>query len=101
MSTANRVGIFLTGVGVGMAGALLYSPNAGEEMRRRFAKGATRVNNQGNQLMSDLKDKVTERIDDAAGAAKKAAGQVIDKSKDVAHNAGKKIEEAGKKLQEV
>ena len=37
---------------------------------------------------------------DAAGAAKKAAGQVIDKSKDVVHSAGKKVEEAGKKLQD-
>ena len=43
--------------------------------------------------MSDLKDKTKKKIDDAAEAAKKAADKVVDKSKDVAHSAGKKMEE--------
>jgi len=50
--------------------------------------------------MSNLKDKTKKKIDDAADAAKKAADQVIDKSKDVAHSAGKKMEEGGKRLQD-
>lgn len=50
--------------------------------------------------MSDLKDKANEKIDDAAAAAKKAAGKVVDTSKDVAHSAGKKLEEGGKRLQD-
>ena len=45
--------------------------------------------------MSDLKDKAKEKIDDAADAAKKATDQVVDKAKDVAHRAGKKMEEGG------
>jgi gas vesicle protein len=100
MTTTDRLAILLTGVGVGVAGALLWAPNAGEETRRRLTKGANSMGDRGNQIMSDLKDKVTDKIDDAAAAAKKAAGQVIDKSKDVVHNAGKKVEEAGKKLQD-
>jgi hypothetical protein len=50
--------------------------------------------------MSDFKDKAKEKIDDAAELAKRAAAQVVDKSKDVAHKAGKKLEEGGKRLQD-
>jgi gas vesicle protein len=100
MTTTDRLAIFLTGVGVGVAGALLYAPNTGEDLRKRFAKGAHCANDKGNQLMSDLKGKVTDKIDDAAAAAKRTASEVVDKSRDVAHNAGKKVEEAGKKMQE-
>jgi len=51
--------------------------------------------------VSDLKDKAKEKIDDAAEAAKKAAGKVVDISKDVAHSAGKKMEKGGKLLRNV
>jgi hypothetical protein len=50
--------------------------------------------------MSDLKDKTKEKIDAAADATKNAAGKVIDKSKDVAHAVGKKMEEGGKRLKD-
>ena len=50
--------------------------------------------------MSNLKDKAKEKIDDAADAAKKATDQVVDKAKDVAHSAGKKMEEGEKRLQD-
>jgi ElaB/YqjD/DUF883 family membrane-anchored ribosome-binding protein len=56
--------------------------------------------NERSETMSNLKDKTKKKIDDAADAAKKAADQVIDKSKDVAHSAGKKVEEGGKRLQD-
>lgn len=49
--------------------------------------------------MSDFKDKARKTIDEAADAAKKAVDKVVNTSKDVAHNAGKKIEEGGKRLQ--
>jgi hypothetical protein len=51
--------------------------------------------------MSDLKDRAKGKIDDAAHAAKKAADKIVEKSKDVAHSAGKKLEEGGKRLQDV
>ena len=56
--------------------------------------------NERSETMSNLKDKTKKKIDDAADAAKKAADQVIDKSKDVAHSAGKKMEKRGKRLQD-
>ena len=50
--------------------------------------------------MSDIEDKAKQKIDDAADAAKKAADKVVGKSKDIAHSAGKKMEEGGKRLQD-
>jgi hypothetical protein len=48
--------------------------------------------------MSDLKSKTKDKIDDVAAAAKTTAGKAIDKTKDLAHSAGKKLEDTGKKL---
>jgi hypothetical protein len=50
--------------------------------------------------MSDIKGKAKRKIDDAADVAKKAADKIVDKSKDVAHNVGKKMEEGGNRLQD-
>lgn len=49
--------------------------------------------------MSDIKDKLKDRIDDAADATKKAVDAVAEKSKDAAHTAGKHLERGGKRLQ--
>lgn len=48
--------------------------------------------------MSDLKDKANETIENAAQVTRKATSKVIDKSKDLAHTAGKVIERQGRKL---
>lgn len=48
--------------------------------------------------MSDFKDKARKKIDEAADATKKAVDKVVNRSKDVVHNAGKKMEEGGKRL---
>ena len=79
-------------------------------MRKSLAAGAVGVpteemtagieNGGERKTMSDMKDKAKQKIDDAAAGAKKAADKVVDKSKDVAHSAGKKMEEGGKRLQD-
>jgi len=51
--------------------------------------------------MSNLKDKVKVKIDDAADAAKKTTGKVVDKAKDLTHKAGESIEKGGKRLQDI
>jgi hypothetical protein len=51
--------------------------------------------------MTDLKSKAKEKIDDAADAAKKTAANAIDKSKDLVHAAGKKIEKGGRTLKNI
>jgi hypothetical protein len=50
--------------------------------------------------MGEIKDKAKQKIDEGADAARKAADKVVEKSKDVAHNVGKKLEEGGKRLQD-
>jgi hypothetical protein len=50
--------------------------------------------------MSDLKDKLKEQIDDAAEATKKVLDTAVDKSKDVAHEIGKRVEQGGKRLRD-
>jgi hypothetical protein len=50
--------------------------------------------------MSDVEDKAKEKIDAAAEAAKKATEIIMDRSKDAAHSAGKKLEGGGKCFQD-
>lgn len=61
----------------------------------------TRTEVEGENTMSNLKDKAKDKIDDAADAVKKATDKVVDKSKDLAHEAGKTMEKGGKRMQEV
>jgi hypothetical protein len=51
--------------------------------------------------MSDLKDKAKDTIDAAAVAAKKATDKISEKASDLAHSAGKKMQEGAKKLKDV
>ena len=48
--------------------------------------------------MSDLKSNIKKGIDSAATMAKDVAGRAVDKGKEAATAAGKKTQEAGKKL---
>ena len=50
---------------------------------------------------NDFKDKANAKIDAAADAAKRGTEKVVDKSKEAAHMAGKKLEKEGKRLQSV
>ena len=50
--------------------------------------------------MSDMEKKVTEEIDAGAEAAKAAASKAIEKSKDVAHKVGERLEKKGTELQD-
>jgi len=64
-----------------------------------------KAENKGVEFMSESNDKTKEqihaKIDAAADAAKRATDIMVDKSKDVAHSAGKKLEREGKRLQSV
>ena len=119
----------LAGIGIGMAAGVLLAPQAGDKTRKRAQDTARRAGDvlkehaenlsdtagellemgkrtwrdterESYQTMSDLRDKAKDKIDEAAVAAKKATDHVVDKTKDLAHKAGKKMEEAGKQLQD-
>ena len=51
--------------------------------------------------MSNLKEKAKNKVDEAAKAVKKTSDKVVDKSKDLTHQAGKTVEKGGKRMQEV
>lgn len=121
--------MFLAGLGVGAAAAVLLAPTAGDELRDSIRDGANRtrdrlrpsairdsvrntvndVMHRGQQALNDLtpestdalKSKVHDGIDDAAEATKKFSDRAIDKSTDLARHAGKSMERTGKRLQEV
>jgi gas vesicle protein len=122
-----HIGSFWAGLGIGVAVSVLFAPEAGGKACNRIRDIASRAGDvlrkrtqnvggeagdvlEANKLtpreeersehMSDLKDKAKKKIDDGADAAKKATDQVVDKAKDVAHKAGKKMEEGGKRLQD-
>jgi len=108
----------LAGFGVGMAAAVMLGPMINGKSRRRLRDGAERATGlfkkrartfgsaagealqNGHQEISRAVSDFKDKIDDAAAATKKAADQVIDKSRDVAHHMGKKMEDAGKRLQD-
>jgi len=121
----DNVALFLAGLGIGVAGAILLAPAAGDQTRGKIRDMANRagdavkdgaknlgdkagqtleeqgltwnnLQDKGSKIMGDMKDKAKDKIDNAADAAKKGVDTVADKSKDAAHKAGKKMEETGK-----
>ena len=48
--------------------------------------------------MSDLKTRVKGKVDKSAGVGKQAAGQAIDKTKEVANKVGEKLEKGAQRL---
>ena len=117
----------MAGLAIEVTGTLLLAPEAGGRTRKHIWNAARRVggglkaraeklgrgtvgvlsetmtadigNGGGRTTMRDMKDKAKQKIEDAADGARKAADKVADKSKDVAHHAGEKMKEGGKRLQ--
>jgi gas vesicle protein len=50
--------------------------------------------------MSDTQEKIKDKIDDAAHAAKKATDEAAQKMKDVAYETGKAVKNAGEAIKE-
>jgi hypothetical protein len=100
---------FMAGVGIGVAASLLMSPNGGDNSPNR-SRGTGRhlgdsqkegAENPGVSPKPGAERKTNGRSKDkakqqktevAAVGAKKTADRIIDKSKDVAHSAGTKME---------
>ncbi len=113
MSKDNSLLVFFAGLGVGVAATLLFAPASGSELRSRLRNGAGKTGDylkqQANSIMEPLEDAVTagkqafnETVSNAMSnlnAAGDVIDQSIDKSKDLAHQAGKTLEKGGKRLQ--
>ena len=104
-TNTDRMTIFLAGVGIGVATAILLAPQSGEETRRRIRKSAQDtadfLADQADALTRSAAECMAETKQQWSDRAATASAAVVDKSKDVAHNVGKKMEQSGKRLQEV
>jgi hypothetical protein len=67
---------------------------------RANAQAASIHGKQQGVSMSDLKEKTKQKTEEAAQAVKEVTAKIVEKSKDVAHTVGKKMEEGGKRLQD-
>ena len=91
MQTTDYLVTFLAGLGVGAAAALLFAPASGVDTRRRISDMASRT--------GDTLKEQAESIGQTAAAARNTVDRMVDKSRDVAHTAGRVMEERGRQLQ--
>ena len=106
---------FLAGIGVGVTAVLALSPSARRSLNRQARHLETAAGEmveecqvnlcaqraEGTERINEMRDKAMQKLDEAAEAAKKAAALVIDRSKELAHDAGRKMEVGAKILQDV
>jgi gas vesicle protein len=59
------VGTFVTGLLIGAGVALLFAPRTGEETRRQLQHRARRMTDQAQDLVSDVRESVTQTIQSA------------------------------------
>ena len=59
------VGAFVLGIAVGAGLALLFAPRTGEETRRDLQRRARKVGDQAQDLVAEVSDTVTQRLNDA------------------------------------
>ena len=58
-------GTFVTGLLIGAGIALLFAPRTGEETRRQLQQRARRMTDQAQDLVSDVRESVTQTIQSA------------------------------------
>lgn len=59
------VGTFVTGLLIGAGIALLFAPRTGEETRRQLQQRARRMTDQAQDLVTDVRESVTQTIQSA------------------------------------
>ena len=129
MRNIDHLTTFLTGLGIGVAASVLLAPRSGSETQTRIREIAARAGDALNlrarefgtaaggavkdckltmqeqqdaadRKLCELKAKAQSKIDEATEAARPVVAQVIDKSRDLAHTAGRKLEVGAKILQD-
>ena len=77
MSKDNSVFVFFAGLGVGVAGTLLFAPASGREVRLRLRNGAGKT---GDYLKQQA-NSVMEPLEDAVAAGKRAFDETVSNAK--------------------
>ena len=70
MSKAKGAGLLWTGAAIGAAVALLYAPKTGAQTRRDLRKYSKRTVNRLDDLQNDIRDQVTDWVEDVSCAVK-------------------------------
>jgi gas vesicle protein len=106
MSKSETLGFFLTGAAVGAAIALLYAPKTGAQARRDIRKFSKRTVARLDDLQEDIRDQVTEWVDDISSsvkdginAGKTFSNETYEQVMDVFDSAKKAVEDGKNKLQ--
>jgi gas vesicle protein len=113
--TNDRMALFLAGMGIGVAAAILMAPASGEETRRKIKKSASDAADMVQDRAKALKTSVTETVADAKqrindtlqkGRAVVEKGldtadSAVAKTRDVTHKVGVQVEQVGKQMQAV
>lgn len=114
MEKSDRLAMFVAGLGAGVAAGMLLAPYRGEELRQRMRSGASQAGGFLQENAAKLRDaadgvlaqgkeftdKAMDKIDGAAETARQAAVKVAGKSKDWIPEAGKKVQDGGKRMQD-
>src|SRR5215471_1140055 len=100
LSKSEVAGFFLTGAVVGAAIALLYAPKTGVHARRDIRKFSKRTVGRLEDFQEDLRDQVTNWVDDITctvkdglNAGKKFSTESYEQVLDVFDNAKKVVED--------
>ena len=106
MSKSDALGFFLGGAVVGATVALLYAPKTGVQARRDIRKFSKRTVERLDDLQTDIRDQVTEWVDDVSGAVrdglnagKKLSNEGYEQVMGVFDNAKKIVEDGRNRLQ--
>ncbi len=110
--------MFLAGVGIGAAAAVLLAPYPGTETRQRIREGASQAGDhlkehaeklsnaaqsvvaKGKRTWADTEERGSQAVDELQGKVERKIDQVADRSRSVAHDAGVKMEQGGRRLQD-
>jgi gas vesicle protein len=106
ISKCQAAGFLMTGAVVGATIALLYAPKSGAQTRKNIRKFSVRTVNRLDDLQEDIRDQVTDWVDDVGSvvkngieAGKKLSTQGYEQVMGVFDNAKRVVEDGKARLE--
>ena len=96
--------MFVAGFSMGAVGALLLAPAAGIDTRNKVwcaANDASDRLKEGWAKGNEFIDGIHTKVNDTVAASKRTVDEVVGQSKDVVRTAGRQLEMAGQRLQQI
>ncbi|MEI6738962.1 MAG: YtxH domain-containing protein [Gemmatimonadaceae bacterium] len=91
------IGTFLLGLAIGAGAALLFAPASGQETRERLRRQVRRAGGRVRDVVDDLGDEFTDRVDrarDGLASRAQAMADVVDVGRDAVRDAREELERA-------